>query len=101
MLGGAFSTSAAQSAFVNRLVSSLATNAPGVDPQLVVFTGAAQLRSVFHSDQLPGILLAYMDGIKASFAVAVGMVGLAFLMSFLVPWKKLPVGSSGDNMSSA
>ena len=96
MLGGAFSTSAAQSAFVNRLVSSLATNAPGVDPQVVVFTGATQLRSVFPSDQLAGILLAYMDGIKASFAVAVGMAGLALMTSFSVPWKNLPVGSPGD-----
>lgn len=96
MLGGAFGTSAAQSAFLNRLISSLVTNAPGVDPQQVVFTGATQLRSVFPSDQLPGILLAYMDGLKASFAVAVGMVGLAFVTSFLVPWKKLSVGSQGD-----
>ncbi|MCJ1391937.1 hypothetical protein MMC18_004804 [Xylographa bjoerkii] len=95
-LGGAFSNTAAQSAFVNRLVATLATSAPAVNPQLVDFTGAIQLRSVFPPDQLPGILVAYMTGIRASLAVAVGMAGLAFVASFLVPWKKLPVGSTGD-----
>ncbi|CAG8970716.1 hypothetical protein HYALB_00001497 [Hymenoscyphus albidus] len=46
-LGGAFSTSAAQSAFVNRLVSSVITNAPELSPQQLIFTGATELRSVF------------------------------------------------------
>ncbi|KAI1372719.1 MFS general substrate transporter [Hypoxylon crocopeplum] len=89
ILGGAFSVSAAQSAFVNRLITSLPITAPGVDPLLVVASGATELRDNFPSDQISGIILAYMDGIKASFAVAVGMAGMAFLTSFLCPWNKL------------
>ncbi|MCJ1468412.1 hypothetical protein MMC07_007040 [Pseudocyphellaria aurata] len=96
VLGGAFSTAAAQSAFVNRLISSLPNSAPDVNRQLVILTGAAQLRSVFPSNQLPGVLRAYMDGIQASFAVAIGMAGVAFVTSFLVPWKPLPAASMGD-----
>ncbi|TVY45878.1 putative efflux pump [Lachnellula occidentalis] len=96
VLGGAFSTSAAQSAFVNRLVSSVRTHAPGVDPKLLISTGATQLSSVFPAEQLPGVLRAYLDGIKASFAVAIGMSGVAFVLSLVVPWKRLPVGAAAD-----
>ncbi|KAL3417500.1 beta-ketoacyl synthase domain-containing protein [Phlyctema vagabunda] len=73
-LGGAFSISAAQSAFVNSMVGRLPVTAPGVDPALVVATGAAELRNVFSQSELPGILLAYMEGIKTAFAVSIGMM---------------------------
>ncbi|QYT01836.1 MFS domain-containing protein [Trichoderma simmonsii] len=89
ILGGAFSISAAQAAFNNRLLHSLTTNAPGVSPLLVLATGASDLRSVFSADELPGVILSYMDGLKAAFAVSVGLVGTAFLVSFIVPWKKI------------
>jgi hypothetical protein len=72
------------------------TTAPEVNPQQLIFTGATQLRVVFPPEQLPGILRAYLEGIKASFAVAIGMSGVAFLISFMVPWKKLRVGAAGD-----
>lgn len=62
-----------------------------MDPALVVATGASQLRDVFSSVDLPGIIAAYMDGIQATFAVATGMVGVGFLLSFLVPAKRLSV----------
>lgn len=99
VLGGAFSISAAQSAFVNRMISTLATGAPGVDPAVVVATGATQLRHVFPADQLPGVIAAYMQGIKATFAVATGMVGIAFLTSLLVPWKRLQ-NAPGEAMAA-
>ncbi|KAF3771160.1 MFS general substrate transporter [Cryphonectria parasitica EP155] len=95
VVGGAFSLSAAQSAFVNRLTSTLPTYAPGVNPALVVATGATELRSVFPPDQLQGILLAYMEGIKASFAIATALSGVAFIMSFFCPWSRLPKGPAG------
>ncbi|KAF1829262.1 MFS gliotoxin efflux transporter glia [Decorospora gaudefroyi] len=91
ILGGAFSISAAQSAFVNRLIHSLAVNAPGINPQKVIITGASELRAVFTAEQLPGVLQAYMDGLKAAFAVGIGMAGMAFIASFLSPWKRLYV----------
>lgn len=64
-------------------------NAPGVSPLLVLATGASDLRSVFSADELQGVILSYMDGLKAAFAVSVGLVGTAFLISFIVPWKKI------------
>ncbi|KAJ5919851.1 hypothetical protein N7454_009686 [Penicillium verhagenii] len=87
-LGGAFSVSAAQSAFVNTMIRKLATTAPNVDPSLVIAAGATQLRATF-PDDINGVLLAYMAGLKATFAIAVGMVGFASFLSVFTPWDRL------------
>ncbi|KAL5333229.1 MFS general substrate transporter [Aspergillus crustosus] len=87
-LGGAFCISAAQSAFVNTMIRTLATTAPDIDPMLVIATGATQVREAF-PDHLDGIVEAYMAGIKATFAISIGTVGLATLLAVLSPWKRL------------
>ncbi|KAK0643173.1 putative efflux pump antibiotic resistance protein [Cercophora newfieldiana] len=101
ILGGAFSISAAQSGFVNRLISSLAVHAPAVHPLQVIGTGAADLRAVFPPEVLPGIVLAYMDGLRAAFAVAIGFAGVSFLFVSVVPWKRLHSKPEGDAMVMA
>lgn len=98
-LGGAFSLSGAQAGFANRVISTLATSAPSVDPKALIATGAAELRQVFSPDQIPGILVAYMTGLKAAFAVAIGMAGLSFLLSLLCPWKKVHVEGMDAGMA--
>jgi hypothetical protein len=45
---------------------------------------------VFSPDDLPGILIAYMQGLKTTFAVATALSGFAFLSTFIIPWSKLP-----------
>ncbi|RFU35724.1 hypothetical protein B7463_g572, partial [Scytalidium lignicola] len=95
-IGGAFSTSAGQSAFVNRLLATLPKTAPGVNPGLVLLTGASELHNVFPPDVLPGVLEAYMVGLKAAFAVAVAFSGVAFLCSLAIPTQKLPSHAPGE-----
>jgi hypothetical protein len=94
-IGGAISTSSGQAAFVNRLLATLPKMAPTVDPALVLATGASELRNVFSTDVLPGVLEAYMVGIKAAFAVGLAFCGTAFLLSFAVPMRKLPTHAPG------
>ncbi|KAJ5493866.1 Major facilitator superfamily domain general substrate transporter [Penicillium fimorum] len=89
-VGGAFTTASGQAAFINQLLAHLPISAPQVDPELVSSTGAAQLREVFGPDDLPGILVAYMQGLKTAFAVATALAGCAFLSTFIIPWSKLP-----------
>ena len=88
-IGGALWVSAAQSAFTNRLVQKLPEYAPGVDPALVVATGATDLRSVFTAEQLPGILEAYMSGIKVAFLLPVALGGVAAIVSLFAKWTSL------------
>ncbi len=88
-LGGTFFIVAAQAAFINKLVSELPHTAPDVDPAAVVVAGATHLRAVFDEDQVPGILLAYMSGLKVTFAIAIGSLGLTFLLSLFNPLQRL------------
>ncbi|RYP56731.1 hypothetical protein DL771_011670 [Monosporascus sp. 5C6A] len=88
-VGGGLLINAAQSAFVNRLMATLPTSAPGVDPALVLVTGATEIRSVFPEDQIPGIAIAYMAGIKLTLALAIAACGISFIVSFLGGWRRL------------
>jgi MFS family permease len=94
-VGGAFSTSAGQAAFVNRLLIELPKKAPGVNPAMVLATGASELHNVFDGEVLDGVLESYMIGLRAAFAIAVAFSGVAFLISFLLPWRKLPTHGTG------
>ncbi|KAI8630637.1 putative efflux pump antibiotic resistance protein [Xylariaceae sp. FL1651] len=95
-IGGAFSNSAGQSAFLNRLIAVLPETAPGVDPSVVIRTGASDIHNVFPPDVLPGVLQAYIAGLKAAFAVAIAFAGIAFLCSLAVPMRKLPTHTKGE-----
>jgi hypothetical protein len=88
-IGGAFALSAAQSGFINRMLNTLPRYAPDVDPLMVIGTGATQIRHVFPADQVTGIVLAYMAGLKVAFALALALAGVSVVVAALVPWKKL------------
>ena len=68
LCSGAFSVSAAQSIFNNELMKKLATVANGVTPGEVFQAGPTGITDKFSKDEVPGILLSYMKGLKASWA---------------------------------
>jgi hypothetical protein len=88
-LGGAFTLCAAQAAFVNRLLSTAAKTVPTVDPIKLIGTGATEIRTIFPADEVPGIVLAYMAGLKLVFALIIATTGTALVASFLADRKKL------------
>lgn len=89
-VGGAFMVSAAQAAFVNVLIKALPRTAPGVDAAIVVLTGATDLRTAFSPDMLPGILEAYMRGLKIAFAIGLASTGVAFVViTSFQKWNRL------------
>ncbi len=90
-IGGAFSVAAAQSCFANRLLTTLAKTAPGINPLMVVGTGATEIRHVFPVSDIPGIVLAYMAGIKITFALIVALTGTSCIFAVFVPWRRLNV----------
>ncbi|EFQ35304.1 major facilitator superfamily transporter [Colletotrichum graminicola] len=87
--GGATFVSAAQAAFVNTIIDTIPSSAPAVDPITVIDTGATQIRTMFPADQVSGIVLAYMSGIKAAFAISIGATGLACIISLFCRWKRI------------
>jgi hypothetical protein len=88
-LGGTVFNSAAQAAFVNSMIRTLPDNAPGVDAQKVVQTGATEIRHVFSPEQVPGIVESYMAGIKVALAVALAACCVSFLVSLFNERKRL------------
>jgi multisubunit Na+/H+ antiporter MnhC subunit len=77
-IGGSFFVSAGQSAFENRLIYSLAKNAPTVDPALVIATGATEIRTTFSGAELDGVLRSYLDGLHVVFILTIVIAGLSF-----------------------
>ncbi|EHK16207.1 uncharacterized protein TRIVIDRAFT_64982 [Trichoderma virens Gv29-8] len=93
-VGGAAMVSAAQAGFVNIMINNLPRTAPGVNPALVVGTGATDLRRVFSKDQIARILVAYMQGLKASFAIGIASSGIALIIIVLFQrWNKLNIAA--------
>lgn len=88
-IGGAIFVSAAQSAFVNKIINTITTTAPNVAPLQIIGTGATMLRTVFTGEELDGVLIAYMEGLKVAFAIATAGVGMAFVVSLFSSWKRL------------
>ncbi|OBT38623.1 hypothetical protein VE00_10793 [Pseudogymnoascus sp. WSF 3629] len=96
IIGGSFCVSAAQAAFANTMLRTLATTAPGVDPEQVLNMGATQLHEVFSPEQIPGILDAYMAGLKVVFALAIALVGLSFVFTLVPKWNHLRPGQGKE-----
>ncbi|KAK4152274.1 major facilitator superfamily domain-containing protein [Chaetomidium leptoderma] len=88
-IGGTAFVTAAQAAFVNQIIQTLPTSAPNVDPADVVSTGATMIRTVFPADQVPGIVVAYMAGIKVALGISIGGAGLGLLICLCSRWKRL------------
>jgi hypothetical protein len=71
------------------MLNRLAESAPTVNPMVVLGTGATQIRAVFAADEIPGILVAYMAGIKTALAIALGAVGVSFVIVLFSNFKRL------------
>jgi hypothetical protein len=71
------------------MISELIRTAPEVNIQMVVGTGATQIRHAFPADQVPSIVLAYMAGIKVTLILTVCLVGAACSLLVFVPRKRL------------
>jgi hypothetical protein len=80
--GGSMLISGGQAGFTNKLIQTIPHKVPGLDPAAVIATGATDLRKVFDADQIPGILAAYIEGLRVPFALCIACCCIAFLVSF-------------------
>ncbi|KAL8644788.1 MAG: hypothetical protein Q9226_007592 [Calogaya cf. arnoldii] len=97
---GAFAVSAAQSIFNNILIQGLPSLAPGVNAAQIVQAGTTEIEEVFRSEQVPGILLSYMAGLKAAWMMGIALAGVTVVVSFLPEWKSIKgSGAGGGTMA--
>lgn len=88
-IGGAIFISAAQAGFANKMLEQLPLKAPNVDPGLVIVTGATDLRKVFDAEQIPGILAAYMEGLKVPFAISIACACATAVFALAPRWESI------------
>jgi len=67
---------------------------PQASPAQVLAVGATQIRVSFAKEDIPGILLSYLDGLHVAFALAIALSVVSFLAAFFAPWPwgKINVG---------
>lgn len=88
-LGGALFVSIGQNVFTNKLVEGLDEYAPTIDPLIVLKTGATAIQSTVDHAVLPGVTLAYNNGLTMAFLVAAVMAATTIIGSGAIEWKSV------------
>jgi hypothetical protein len=74
-LGSAIGTAVGQTTFRSGIPGALAQYAPFIDPELVINTGATEIKKLVAPDQLPALLRAYNKALIQIF-VSIGILVL-------------------------
>ncbi|KAJ7617128.1 major facilitator superfamily domain-containing protein [Roridomyces roridus] len=91
-LGGSLFISVGQNVFTNKLVAGLKRDVPGVDPAIVLNTGATSLQGVVAAvdvSLLPAVLEVYNLALVNAFYVSVAMGALSIFGSLAMEWKSV------------
>lgn len=88
-LGGALFVSVSQNVFTNKLVENIIKYVPGLDPRVVLGTGATAIQHTIPPDQLPGVTIAYNDALTTTFVVFVAMGSLSIIGALAIEWKSV------------
>ncbi|KAL9006983.1 MAG: hypothetical protein Q9188_000271 [Gyalolechia gomerana] len=88
-LGGALFISVAQNIFTNRLIENLIADVPSLNPEIVLHSGATNLRDAVDPASLAGVLRAYNSAITQTFYVSLAMAAFSIIGSALIEWKSV------------
>ncbi|KAJ7200968.1 major facilitator superfamily domain-containing protein [Mycena rebaudengoi] len=88
-LGGALFISVGQNVFTNKLVSGLVSKVPGINPTIVLGTGATSIRGAVDARFLPDVLVVYNQALISAFYVSVAMTALSTIGSAAMEWKSI------------
>lgn len=87
-LGGTLFISAANNLFDSRLLSGLST-IPGLTPDLIISSGASNLRQMVSPELLPAVLDRYNNALRGPFYLATGLAAATILGSLAMEWKSI------------
>jgi hypothetical protein len=95
-LGGALFISVAQTLFQNGLLSGIEKNAPQIDAQVFLKSGATQIRQILtdlhQMDALEAVLQAYVDGLTHCYWITTACAIAAFFVVCGLEWKSVKKG---------
>ncbi|KAL3423790.1 major facilitator superfamily transporter [Phlyctema vagabunda] len=99
-LGGALFIAVSQTLFSNGLLSGIQQNAPDLDAQIFLRSGATQIREILaqvgREDELDMVLRAYVKGLTQTYWVTTGCAIAAFFCACGLSWKSLKKGSEKE-----
>lgn len=78
-VGASLALAAAQSILDNLLLTTLPGLAPTVDPEAFIQAVATEIRSSFVANAVPGVVEAYLRGLRAVYIMVVAFTGAATL----------------------
>ncbi|PQE33929.1 major facilitator superfamily transporter protein [Rutstroemia sp. NJR-2017a WRK4] len=95
-LGGALFVSVCQTLFQNGLLSGISENAPQLDPEIFLHSGATEIRQILASlgqeDALNGILKAYVLALSHCYWVTTACAIASFVIVCGLEWKSVKKG---------
>lgn len=95
-LGGALFISVAQNVFQNQLVSNIAAlGVRGLDPNIVIQTGATQIQSLIPKKFLAVVLTAYNASLTHTYYVSVAMGALSIFGAACMEWNSVKKKKGG------
>ena len=97
LLGGSVFVSVAENVLDNNLIINLAATLPDLDPQIIIHSGATQLRNLVRSEEIVALLQAYNSALMQAFMVALIMACLSIFGSALTECRS--VKKKGDSSS--
>ena len=87
-LGGAIWLSVGEVVFTNSLVRNL-QGVPGVTTELIVHTGATDLRTIVQPQYLDAVLVAYNRAIMDTIYIAVATAAISIISGLTMEWKNI------------
>lgn len=85
-LGGAIGVAMAQTILNSRLISGL-SNVANISPEVVVNTGATNLRTLLSGAQLQTVLKVYNQGLVETFDAATAFACASIIGALAIEWK--------------
>ena len=103
--GGALFVAIAQTVFQTKLIDGVATHTTGIDPNMFVKIGAADVRSTLEKigrpDAIPAVIEAYMSGLTGTYYLALGTTCAAVVMAACLQWKSVKHSPNGPQAVAA
>ncbi len=88
-LGGALFVSVSQNVFTTSSPPTSKSLSPGLDPRVVLATGATSIQSTIPPDMLAGVTLAYSDALTKTFLVSASLAAVTIFGAVFVEWKSV------------
>jgi hypothetical protein len=93
-LGGAVFVSVGQTVFTQSLIKKLSVFA-SISPEVIVHTGATEIRNIVPAQYLPEVLTAYNGALSDTFKVSLACAIATLLAGFTMEWKSVKGKNNG------